>query len=193
MNEIEELLFEDTREKRMTSHGHSARSGRRCSAKSMRTAVDVLRGSEKRKYRMAGKVERFIMYDTIIALDKLEELPEEEKLERLTYWRSHYKNKEVAAGLEIEEWRVYELYKKYKVPSKVSRPSKVKEAVDTVKGSNKVEVYTPSIILPSGFRISIDKEFSGADLMDRLSKLSVFMEVDSKYRIKLAIEEIETV
>ncbi|MFF2889493.1 hypothetical protein [Paenibacillus sp. NPDC057967] len=182
MDEITEMLFDDSREKHKIGKSHASR-GRRGSAKTMRTAIDLLSGNERRKYRGTGRVRRYVMYDTIIKLDKLLELPREEMIERLTYWRHHYRNKEVSEGLGVEDWKVYELYKKHKIPAKMQRQPKEADATKVV------EVFTPVPMFPSGTRITIDKQFSGESLVTRLQQIIGFIEEDGEYNLKLIIEE----
>lgn len=185
MDEIRELLFEDTKEKHLIGRSHASRRGRG-SAKTMRTAVDILSAKERRKYRGTGKVTKYIMMDTFVKWETLKELPEEELVERLTYWRGHYKNKEVAEGLGIEEWKVYDLYKKHKIPAKLVRQSKQ----DKKQAQNgQVEVYVPVPQFPSGTRITIDKEFTGESLIARLNQIIGFIEEGGEYSLKMIIEE----
>lgn len=130
--------------------------------------------------------DKYIMMGTFVKWETLREIPEEEVIERLTYWRGHYKNKEVAEGLEIEEWKLYDLYKKYKIPAKMIRQPKT----DKQQGqANQVEMYVPVSQFSQGTRITINKEFSGQSLISRLNQIIGFIEEGGEYSLKLIIEE----
>ncbi|MEK4678182.1 MULTISPECIES: hypothetical protein [Bacillus] len=55
--------------------------------------------------------------NTWIPLASFESLPAEEQKMRLQYWKEHFTNKEITAGLGTYNSKLYDLYKKHKIPT----------------------------------------------------------------------------
>ncbi|HHT7228223.1 TPA: hypothetical protein ACTZ5W_005564 [Bacillus cereus] len=54
--------------------------------------------------------------NTFLPLASLEALPAEEQKMHLQYWKDHFTNKEITAGLGTYNSKLYELYKKHEIP-----------------------------------------------------------------------------
>ncbi|HDR7791148.1 hypothetical protein [Bacillus paranthracis] len=54
--------------------------------------------------------------NAFLPLASLEALPAEEQKMRLQYWKEHFTNKEITAGLGTYNSKLYELYKKHEIP-----------------------------------------------------------------------------
>ncbi|MBG9522127.1 hypothetical protein BK767_18715 [Bacillus thuringiensis serovar kyushuensis] len=53
--------------------------------------------------------------NTFLPLASLEALPAEEQKMRLYYWKEHFTDKEITAGLGTYNSKLYELYKKHEI------------------------------------------------------------------------------
>ncbi|WP_420975284.1 hypothetical protein [Bacillus thuringiensis] len=77
--------------------------------------------------------------NTWIPLVSFESLPAEEQKMRLQYWKEHFTNKEITAGLGTYNSKLYALYKKHEIPTQGTAHPKRKG-----KDTNKRKEETPT-------------------------------------------------
>ncbi|QDZ77277.1 hypothetical protein [Bacillus cereus] len=76
--------------------------------------------------------------NTWIPLASFEALPAEEQKMRLQYWKEHFTNKEITAGLGTYNSKLYDLYKKHEITTQGTAHTKRKG-----KDTNKKQEETP--------------------------------------------------
>lgn len=127
-------------------------------------------------------------YSVVLTYDNFIKLPEEEQIKRLTEWRQNLKNKEIAEKMGVEQWRLYELYKKYNIPNKAGRTRSIAVAITEPN-----RTITDVGVLPAqktGFFVRLEGTYEGSTISEKILKLASVLESEStKYRVTLLIEE----
>lgn len=127
-------------------------------------------------------------YSVVLTYDNFIKLPEEEQIKRLTEWRQNLKNKEIAEKMGVEQWRLYELYKKYNIPNKAGRTRPIAVAITEPN-----RTITDVGVLPTqktGFFVRLEGTYEGSTISEKILKLASVLESEStKYRVTLLIEE----
>lgn len=187
MESIEELFLEEVKEKRRAGSGVFHKTGKRGYVGTLRTAIDFLKGKEKQLYKGNGKVVKYVDYSVVLTYDNFIKLPEEEQIKRLKEWRQNLKNKEIAEKMGIEQWKLYELYKKYNIPTKSGKSMAVAITSATARTITDIEVLPAQ---RTGFFVRFDGTYEGSVISDKILKLASVLDGEStKYKVTLMIEE----
>jgi len=192
MNDYEWEFMQDSRDKKRTARGASARASRRRGLKgAVKTPVDYLKGKERKAYMSENTITSIISYVEFKALD----------LSQRGRVLARLLQKYTKAQLRLE-WGVssavlsgiiYRLKKicpelvdvaavtRYAAPAMVTTISS--EPCCSVEGG----VPAAKVI----FSMALNGEFSGSDLPNRLLNISGLLDAGKMYHVTFTLEELE--
>jgi len=104
-DKYQEMFDDDIREKKKAASGVRFRKGG--GVGSLVFPFDIMSRSEKYRYRKAGKVVKWNMYEIILPYDEFLKQNEKWRRRLLTEWRKRFSDQEIQArmGISQKAWR----------------------------------------------------------------------------------------
>lgn len=173
--EIEKLLSIDSQEKKKAGRGIFKRTASRkggCKG-AVKTACDFMSLKEKRQYRKAGEINTYMYIPT---LSELETMPIAEGRKKYAELRETYKAMDLRKEWKTGNYTITRLNKKF---GWLINP-------ETENSS----VTSATIEFSDGLTISLNGEFDGKELQNRLLALGQVFTETTRYKLQLKILEI---
>jgi hypothetical protein len=161
--DIEKVFNEDIKEKRIIASGVYSKTGKRGYVGKMLFPSDLMNRKEKYRYRKAGKVVVYNMYDTIMSFEEFLKLSEEEQKKALIEYRKRFTNRQITNTWGIGEYKIYEIMQRLDVPR--SRSGKRKDSAK-VRNQEQPQTQLPAPVAVSSqqptipLKISLDIEIN---------------------------------
>ena len=197
--DIEKMFHAEIRDKKRAANGVHSKTGVRGYVGKMLFASDFLRGKEKREYIKPIMIGEYNMYDSIMKYDQFSILSDAEKIKYLSEYTKRFTLKELAAAWNLNYKTIYNKFQRYNIPivkrSPVGRaPGSKASAIPKQAAAPKTPQAQPQQPQQpqqqDGFSISLHGEYSAADLVQRLERISLIMSDDENmFNVEIKISQ----
>lgn len=182
MSEAEEVFYKDIRQKKRTASGIHHKTGKRGYVGTMRFPTDYMSRREKYNYRKAGKIMTTNLFDIVLPIEEFKKLDDQEKRNRMQYWRSEKTNAEILKGLGISHNYYYKIVDELDLP-KAPRTMKKEKAnpktknPETPKVQEQTAAETPvQQMMFDGLHLAYQGTYRPEQIQKQLEKFQLLLE-----------------
>lgn len=184
MNLYEKAFNEDVKNKKKAATGVHSRTGKRGYTGKILFPSDYLTGTNKKEYQGTSEVRISSMYDQIVSYEKFKKFSEEEKKKYLTEYCNRFTGKEICEAFNIPSSTLYYLKRRYIHDIKQDK-SKNKDTPITEKNTETID----PVFNADGLSLSLGGKYNGSDLITRFEKLSLLLNEDDIYTVRIELME----
>lgn len=191
--DIERLFNEEIHEKKVNGYGVHNRAPRKSGLRhAVMTHVDMLTGKEKREYTKGGIIVESNLYDNIIPFEEFEKLPATTKKDIILRWdKNGFMPKQIKPIWGKSAWK-YSQYRRELGLARDIRRVRKNNDININEDSQQITITSVNEEKPLPFIISINKDYTGADVSKKLLNLAAYFEKeDGKFKMEVKISEIE--
>lgn len=194
--DIEKMFNSEIRDKKRAANGVHSKTGTRGYVGKMLFASDLLRGKEKREYIKPIMIGEYNMYDVILKYDHFTSLTADEKIKYLSEYTKRYTLTELAEAWNLSYKTLYAKFQQYNIPVVKRSPrgratgSKASAIPKQAAAPKTPQAQPQQPQQPDGFSISLHGEYSAADLVQRLERISLIMSDDENiFNVEIKITQ----
>jgi hypothetical protein len=190
-NDAESAFLEEVDSKRsQTANYRAATKGRRLGKSKVMFASDYMSRKEKLEYRRAGEVMTTNMYEDILTEKQFDELENQEKKNRMQYWRNNYTIKTIQTEMGINNAQFYKIINQLDLPKaerskrkdaakpkvRAKAPAKKEEETAPVAVEKRQESMPIQEIIVDGLHLAFHGTYSAEHIIKQLSKFELLLD-----------------
>lgn len=207
LSEAEQVFHEEVREKKRTASGVHHKTGKRGYTGKILFPTDFMSRKEKYNHRKAGKCVTTNLYDSILTKEEFDQLEQQEKRNRMIYWRTNFSNKEIQKAMGIANSPYYKIVDSLDLPKAPRTHSEKQKRKATIKTTAKKSLLDfaeeikeevlpepkaeePKVqeIIVNGIHLAFNGTYSPEQIIKQLSKFELLLDgEEDDYYIELKL------